>query len=213
MKIAGSILNISDKSKLIDFSNSGIDFIHVDVMDNKFVLNHSLSYEEYSLLLKDANLPLDVHLMVSDIYKYIDEFVNLNPLMITFHYEATSNIIEVINYIKSFNIKVGLSIKPSTEVKEIEKYLSFVDLVLLMSVDPGKGGQTFMENTLLKLEQLKKYDEKFIVSVDGGINENNIQKLKNYKADIVVVGSYITSSNNYQKQVLKLKGLIWKKSL
>jgi len=208
MKIAGSILNISDKSKLIDFSNSGIDFIHVDVMDNKFVLNHSLSYEEYSLLLKDANLPLDVHLMVSDIYKYIDEFVNLNPLMITFHYEATSNIIEVINYIKSFNIKVGLSIKPSTEVKEIEKYLSFVDLVLLMSVDPGKGGQTFMENTLLKLEQLKKYDEKFIVSVDGGINENNIQKLKNYKADIVVVGSYITSSNNYQKQVLKLKGLI-----
>lgn len=208
MKIAGSILNINDKSKLKDFSNSGIDLIHVDVMDNKFVLNNSLGYEEYSLLLKDANLPLDVHLMVSDIYKYIDEFVNLNPLMITFHYEATSNIIEVINYIKSFNIKVGLSIKPSTEVKEIEKYLSFVDLVLLMSVEPGKGGQTFMENTLLKLEQLKKYDEKFIISVDGGINEKNIQKLKNYKADVVVVGSYITSSDNYQKQVLKLKGLI-----
>lgn len=205
MKIAGSILNIKEKSKLIELVNSGIDLIHIDVMDNVFVKNSSLNYNEYSKLLQEINLPLDVHLMVSDIYKYIDEYINLDPYIITFHYEATQNVLEVIEYIKRFNIKVGLSIKPSTEVKEIEQYLSLVDLVLVMSVEPGMGGQKFMDSTLSKIEELQKYDKNFIIEVDGGINQNNI---KNIEADIVVVGSYITDSHNFKNQVQKLKELL-----
>ena len=208
MKIAASYLSIKDnleeKIKVLD--NTTIDYIHVDVMDGEFVPNKTLDFNSLESILNNTNKPLDVHLMVNDIKSYIDDYSKLKPIFITFHLEATNNLNEMINYIKNLGIKVGLSIKPNTPIESIIPYLKDIDLVLIMSVEPGMGGQQFITNSIDRINYLKEYRSinnlDYVIEVDGGINDETI-KLVN--SDISVVGSFITKSDNYQEQVNKLK--------
>ena len=175
-------------------------------MDGIFVENKTMNFEDYKNALRYSVKPLDVHLMVSDVKKYIDEYSKLEPEYITFHYEAVSDVRSVINYIKEKNIKVGMSIKPSTDVSEIIDYLQYLDLVLVMSVEPGRGGQTFIENSKNKIDQLNELRDKlnlgYQIEVDGGINDSTILDAKN--ADIYVAGSFITKGD-YEEQINKLR--------
>lgn len=196
--ISISILNIKDDyDKIKQIDSLGTDYIHMDIMDGEFVSN------KVDIDIDTPKTKRDVHLMVYDVYKYIDEYIKYEPEYITFHYEINEDIMNVINYIKSKNIKVGLSIKPNTEVKEIEEYLKYLDLVLVMSVEPGRGGQAFMMDSVDKINELKRlrdlnnYDYK--IEVDGGINNETSILCNN--ADILVVGSYITMSDNYEESL------------
>ena len=208
MKLSASILNIKEpkREEVEKLSRLDVDYIHVDVMDGIFVDNRTYSYEEFKNILSLSNKPFDVHLMVSDVKKNIDLYSNLNPSFITFHYEAISEVGSVISYLKSLNIKVGLSIKPATDVSEIVDYLPYVDLVLVMSVEPGKGGQEFMENSVNKIEQLYQIRENqgysYLIEVDGGINPDTIKKCS--KVEIAVAGNYITS-REYNEAIENLK--------
>lgn len=201
-----SILQVKNKEQLTKLDKLDFDFLHVDVMDNKFVTNITRDYEEIKNLLKNSKHPFDVHLMTYDLIDHIDNYKNLNPDYITFHIEATKNPILIIDHIKKNNIKVGISLKPDTDIKKIKPYLSVIDLVLVMSVEPGYGGQEFIDVTD-KIEELKKlrdeYNYNYLIEVDGGIN-NRTAKLVN-DADIVVVGSYITSSDNYKTAIDRIK--------
>jgi len=209
MKISASFLSIKEdlKNNIKKLDNTNIDYLHLDIMDNIFVPNITWSFNEINELLENTNKPKDVHLMVKDVIKYIDDYSKLNPEFITFHLEAVDNVLEVINYIKSKNIKVGISIKPNNNVENLKEYLPLVDLVLIMSVEPGFGGQTFIENSLNKIEELYNIRENnnynYLIEVDGGINSDNIKKLN--KCDIAVVGSYITNKSDYNEAINSLK--------
>ena len=200
MKISASFLTIDNIDNVNKLVACDIDYLHLDIMDGVFVDNKN---EVVSVTNKK---PLDIHLMVSDVYKYIDTYKKLNPLFITFHYEAVTDVLEAINYIKKFNIKVGLSIKPTTKVEEIIPYLPYLDLVLVMSVEPGYGGQSFIMDTVDKIKKLKELKGNYLIEVDGGINDNTINLVSD--ADIVVVGSYITSGD-YSERIKKLKEKIY----
>ena len=206
MMISTSILSIKDniKDNVLKLNNTNITYIHLDIMDGLFVPNKTWEYNELKDILSDNTKPLDVHLMVSDVIKYIDEYCNLNPEYITFHLEAVNNVKEVIDYIHSKNIKVGISIKPNTNIDNLIPYLNDIDMVLLMSVEPGMGGQSFIDSSYERLNKLNELKNKynFLIEIDGGINENNITNLNG--VDIAVVGSYITSNENYQEQIDKL---------
>lgn len=206
MKISASFLSIKDsiKDNIKKLDNTSIDYLHLDIMDGKFVPNETWNITEIKDLLKEHTKPLDVHLMVDNVYNYIDKFAKLNPEFITFHYEAVTDPYLVVDYIKSYNIKAGISINPETDVTVLDDLLDYVDLVLIMSVTPGNGGQKFIESTINKVNYLKmkKKCYKYVIEVDGGINDKNIKDLK---CDIAVVGSFITNSNNYQEQLDKLK--------
>lgn len=201
MKIAVSILNVKDDvSKIEQVEKSSADYIHLDIMDGEFVSNKvDMNY--------NYNKSLDIHFMVYDVMTYIDKYKHLNPEYITFHYEAVNNHIEIIDYIKSLGIKVGLSISPDTSVDEIIPYLKFVDLVLVMSVVPGKGGQTFIPNSIDKINYLYDLREKnsydYKIEVDGGINKDTLKFVN--KVDIAVIGSYITNSLNYEEIIKEIK--------
>ena len=200
MKISASFLTIDNIDNVNKLVNCDIDYLHLDIMDGIFVNNKN------EVLDVPHIKPLDIHLMVSDVYKYIDKYKTLNPLYITFHYETGADILSVINYIKKFNIKVGLSIKPSTKVEEIIPYLPYLDLVLVMSVEPGQGGQSFIMNTVDKIKKLKELKGNYLIEVDGGINDNTINLVND--ADIIVVGSYITSGD-YEERIRNLKEKIY----
>ena len=208
MKIAASFLDIKEpkKEELTKLDSLDIDYLHLDVMDGIFVENKTYTYEEFYNITRLTTKPKDIHLMVSDVKKYIDEFSKMNPEFLTFHYEAVSEVSSVINYIKELGIGVGMSIKPTTDVSEIIEYLPYLDLVLVMSVDPGKGGQSFIEDSVRKINQLYDAREKmgyyYLIEVVGGINETTISKC--YKADMCVVGSFITK-HNYEEALRKLR--------
>ena len=205
--ISVSILGIKDEIKnnvhLLD--KQDIDYMHIDIMDGKFVSNKTWNIDEISDILDNTKVKKDVHLMVKDVKKYVDDFISLKPCYITFHYEAINNVLDMIKYIKSLNIKVGLSIKPNTKVEEIIPYLSYLDLVLVMSVEPGLGGQKFIENSVYKINELYKlrnnYHYHYVIEVDGGINDVTSKLCKG--ADILVVGSFITNGN-YEEQIRKI---------
>ena len=208
MKIAASFLDIKEpKIDELNYLDSlDIDYIHLDVMDGIFVENKTYTFEEFYDITRYTTKPKDVHLMVSDVKTNIDEFAKMNPTFITFHYEAVSEVSSVINYIKELGIKVGMSIKPATEVSEIIDYLDYLDLILVMSVEPGRGGQSFIEESVKKIEQLYNLREEnnynYYIEVDGGINNETIKKCN--KADICVVGSYITKQD-YEEALRKLR--------
>lgn len=209
--ISASILDIKEPKdkEILNLSKLDVELIHVDVMDGIFVENSTINFKEYKEILKYSYKPFDVHLMVSDVKKYIDEYSQLDPEYITFHFEAVSDVRSIINYIKSFGIKVGMSIKPSTTIEEIQDYLKYLDLVLVMSVEPGKGGQKFIPNSSKKINDLKyikdNNDYNYLIEVDGGINDETIGECSN--ADIFVVGSFITK-NNYEESIEKLRKII-----
>lgn len=193
--ISISILSIKeDINKIKEIDKLGADYIHYDIMDNEFVPNLS-DLSELPLL----NTKKDVHLMVYDIKKYIDIYKEIKPEFITFHVEATDNIQYYIDYIKSLNIKVGLSINPDTSIELLNPYLDQLDLILIMSVQPGFGGQKFIENSKEKLDALKVIRDinnyNYVIEVDGGVNIDTKEYCNS--ADILVVGSYITTSDDY----------------
>lgn len=199
MKLALSVLQIKDEEKLKSIKNLDVDYIHLDIMDGIFVPNKT---DDISDIIKTLDKPIDVHLMVSDIISYINKYALLNPEFITFHVEAVDNPLEIINYIKSKNIKVGISIKPNTSIDKIKDYLDLVDLVLVMTVEPGYGGQKYLDSVTYKINELKSYNGKFKIEVDGGINDETIKNVS--LCDIVVVGSYITNGD-YETQIKKIK--------
>lgn len=207
--ISTSILSIKDnlEDNIKKLDNTSTDFIHVDIMDGVFVNNNSVSYDVYKNLLSNNSKSLDVHLMVSNVKKYVDDYKNLKPKIITFHYEAINEQLEMIEYIKSLGIKVGMAIKPSTAVSEIVNLLPYLDLVLVMSVEPGYGGQEFIYDSLNKINELftlrSDFNYKYLIEVDGGVNDITAKLCIN--ADIIVVGSFITDNDNYEEYIKKIK--------
>jgi len=208
MKVSTSILSADNLKETIDnLNNTSTDYIHLDIMDGVFVENTTWTSDELRGVLINNTKPLDVHLMVRDVKSYVDSFATLNPECITFHYEAIDDIDEMINYIKSLGIKVGISIKPNTKIEEIYNYLPKIDLVLVMSVNPGMGGQEFILGTQMKVNGLKEYklnnNLDYLISVDGGINGDTIKLIRS--ADIAVSGSFIIK-NNYEEAINTLRG-------
>ena len=208
MKISTSILNSDNRIETIKkLNNTNTSFIHIDVMDGKFVNNIQFNnIEEIEKIDVISKHPLDIHLMVKKPIEYIERFNNLDIEYITIHLEINEDIKPIIELIKSHGYKVGISIKPSTSIEELLPYMSDIDLVLIMSVEPGHGGQRFIPKTTEKAEQLfniiKEKQYKVKIEIDGGINEKTISLLDNI--DIAVVGSYIIHSNNYNKSIDEL---------
>lgn len=217
MEVSASILSVKKENCIQTFYNletSGINYFHIDVMDGDFVENNTTKimteYTEY--LNTITNIPLDVHLMVKDVMAYVKSYLIFEPRSITMHYEAAKSekeLLEWIQYIKEQNCKVGVSIKPNTSIENIFEFLPYIHTVLVMTVEPGKGGQKIIPETIEKIKKLKKYLQENHLEVeieaDGGINENNVKELKEAGCDIVVAGTSIVSSNNYKETVKKLK--------
>ena len=171
-----------------------------------------MMYDYASTIKQISNIPLDVHLMVEDVKENIDRYIPLEPYLITFHYEACKDDEEVeylINYIKEAGIKPSISIKPNTEVKKIKRFIPLVNMVLIMTVEPGKGGQTLIPRCLDKAKEIKEYIEQnnldAFVEVDGGVNNKTINDVKNAKVDIAVAGSAIINAEDFKKAINQLK--------
>lgn len=207
MKIAVSSLGIKSNSDMLKVNDLNCDYLHLDIMDGKFVNNKTEDYEIIVKRLEGLNKKIDIHLMVNDIKKYVDIYKCLKPSYVTFHYEAGNDIEKMIDYIHSLNVKVGISINPNTEINNIKRYLNLVDLVLIMSVEPGKGGQIFINKTVDKIRKLKELkvnnNYHYIIEVDGGINDETAHLCAD--ADMLVIGSFITNYNNYSEQLEKIK--------
>lgn len=207
MKVSVSILkekdNCVDAIKKVD--NSICNYLHLDIMDCTFTESSSFDIETLKNINELTNKKLDVHLMSTNLDKLIDEYSILNPEFITFHVEV-KNTIKYINKIKNKGIKVGLALNPDTDIEKIYPYLELVDLILVMSVTPGKGGQEFMTSTICKMQELKEIQPNYnyLIEVDGGINDKTINYVKDY-VDIVVSGSFITDSDNYDEKINCLK--------
>ena len=197
MKVSVSILSNSIKPVDIvkKLDNTKADYIHIDIMDGKFVENKTWTVSEIKKITSCSKLPLDVHLMVENPSKYIEEFALLNTNYIAFNYEAVKDIDKMINEIKKYGLKVGIAINPETSEEVVFPYLSRIDEVLIMSVHPGKSGQSFIESTLDKIERLKneilRQNVKTIISVDGGINEETGKLCLQKGIDMLVSASYI----------------------
>ena len=217
IEVSTSVLSVEKEKSMKTFYNleaSKTDYFHIDVMDGKFVENNTSEIMlEYAENIKQiSNLPLDVHLMVENVDDYLEQYIPLKPSFITFHYEAFEDktyLIQAINKIKNNGIKCGISIKPNTNVEEIYEYLPYIHLVLIMTVEPGKGGQKLIPDTIEKIVKLKKYITEnnidIYIEADGGINLETIQQLKAAGIDIAVVGNAIIKSENYAETISKLK--------
>lgn len=206
MKIAASILDCKDRiNSVIELNRTNISYVHIDVMDGKFVPSvHFDNIGEIRGINLVSKYPMDVHLMMDNPIEYIKELGNMNIEFITIHLEIDKDKKEIFKSIKDLGYKVGLSIKPNTNVKDIEPYLDDIDMVLVMSVEPGLGGQSFIESTVDRIKELKELigSRNILIEVDGGINSETITKLED--VDIAVVGSYIMKSDNYYRRVQEL---------
>ena len=203
MKLSVSILASKDRKESINkINNTNTNYLHIDVMDGIFVENTSFPIEEIKQSSLISNKPLDVHLMVTNPIDYINHLNLDNIEYIAFHIELKDNIKEIINHIKSINKKVGISINPNTNINELLPYINDIDMILIMSVVPGKGGQKFMPEVLTKIDIIKQHNKNITIEKDGVINEDTIKLL--HDIDIVVVGSFITNYDNYQEQIDKL---------
>ena len=203
IKISPSILS-ADFSKLGEeiaaLEKAGADYIHIDVMDGHFVPNITIGPEVIKRLRPVTKLPFDVHLMIAPVNNFIKDFADAGADIITFHPEATENISKTISLIKKLEKKVGVSLKPKSQLNLIENHLSEIDLILIMSVEPGFGGQKFMPEVLSKMKKLRNLvNEKKLnvdIEIDGGINFDNSKKAKEYGANILVSGSTVFKEHN-----------------
>ena len=217
MYVSTSILSVEEENAVKTFYNleeAKTDYFHIDVMDGKFVENNTnekmLNY--CNIIKQISNLPLDIHFMVNDVKQYVEEYIKFAPDIMTFHYESCTTdeeVLEIIELIKSNGIKPGLTLKPSTSVEKIYKFLPYLHLILVMTVEPGKGGQALIPETLEKVKQIKQYIEEnnldTYIEADGGINLNTIENVKNAGVDISVAGNAIIRSENYKDTIEKLK--------
>lgn len=205
-KISVSFLsskNIIDD--LIDLDSTDADFIHVDEMDGKFVKSKNTPFRVLDRLSYILKKRLDVHLMVKKPLKLIEKYINLNTEYITLHVELEEELFKYFDIIKSYGIKCGVAINPDTNIEKLKPYLDYVDLILIMSVNPGYGGQAFIEETTNRIKEVKKLigKRKILVSVDGGINEKTKDKVND--SNILVSGSFVINNSNYQEQIDKLR--------
>lgn len=212
MKVGISFLTIKEdlETTLSKIDESSADYIHVDMMDGIFVPDANYTVSDIKKMFKNINKKLDVHMMMCSPNKYVKEFAKMsNVEYLTLHYESHRRPIDVINMIRHTPLKVGIAINPETKVSHIVPLLNHIDQVLVMSVKPGKGGQKFMDEILYKIETLKDIREEngyhYIISVDGGINAETAKLVKDAGADMVVAGSYVCLSDNYEEKINTLR--------
>ena len=198
VKIAPSILAadlLDIKNEVINVDDAGAEFIHIDVMDGHFVPNLSFGYNMVKTLRPITNKILDVHLMISPVEPFIKEFINAGSDIISFHPEADKNTKEIISTIKKSNCKVGIAVHPNIKIEEIKEFLNDVDLVIIMTVIPGFGGQKFLEDQVQKISELKEIrkniNANYEIEIDGGINYQTSKICIDKGADILVAGSYV----------------------
>ena len=217
VEISTSILNVKkgEESKtFFALEKAKTDYFHIDVMDGKFVEKNTYDkmFKYASYIKRISNLPLDIHLMVENVEEATEDYLALEPNSITFHYEACKNkeeVMNLINYIKEKGRRVGISVKPETDVKEILEFLPYVHVVLVMTVEPGKGGQELISSTIEKIKELNSYREEhkldYEIEADGGIKVENSKKIIDAGADILVAGTAIINSKDYAETIKKLK--------
>lgn len=203
--VSVSILGSSDKLEAVRLLNgTSCDFIHIDVMDGEFVTNKAFSMSLVRKINRITEKRMDVHLMVRDVEMYVKRLRGMNIGYVTFHIEAVRDmdIGEIIGCIRDMGYGVGVSIKPETDVSVLRGIIDIVDMVLVMSVEPGKGGQEFMIESVARIKEIRKMRRDVIISVDGGINDMTSFLVD---TDMVVVGSYITSSSDYEERIERVR--------
>ena len=217
VEVSTSILSVNKEDSVKTFYNletAKTDYFHIDVMDGEFVNNYTVEImQEYTSQIKQiSNIPLDVHLMVKDIKPFIDSYIPYEVNQITFHIEACKDkeeIFNIIKYIKENNIRLGIAIKPNTDIKEIYEYLPYIHTVLIMTVEPGFGGQKLIPETIEKVRKLKEYivnnNLEMDIEVDGGINLDNVKLLKEAGAEIIVAGTSVINSDNFKNTIELIK--------
>ena len=217
VEISASILDVKEEESAKTFYNLEVaktDYFHIDVMDGKFVEKNTVDkMNKYTNILKQITiLPLDVHLMVEDVETYVKLYSAIEPNIITFHLEACKDkeeVHKIIKLIRENNCKVGIAIKPTTDIKDIYEFLPYINTVLVMTVEPGKGGQSLISETLRKIKILKEYLNQnnldTYIEADGGINIETKEEVKDAGVDIAVVGNGILKTENYEETIKKLK--------
>lgn len=210
MKVSASFLSSKNIPRDLEKLNeTDVDYIHVDIMDGKFVPNKTMPFREMRNIYKFTSKRLDVHLMVKNPEDYIPLYAELNTEYITFHVEIDTDILKCLELIKSYSIKAGLAIKPDTRISELVPYLPYLDMILVMSVEPGMGGQEFILESEKRIEEvrvlLNEYNIPAVINVDGGIDDKTKGICKKAGSDIVTSGSYIIKKDNFQEQITSLR--------
>ena len=216
MKLIAPSMLASDfgklKEEILMVNNSKADWFHIDVMDGVFVPNISFGTPILNVLKKCAKKPLDVHLMIVNPDNYLEKFAELGSSVLTVHVEACTHLHRTVQKIKSLKMKAGVAINPHTPVSSLESIIDEIDLVCVMSVNPGFGGQSFIENTYQKVDDLKslinKKNSKALIEIDGGVTSENAKKLVEKGADVLVAGSFVFKSDNPTETISTLSNLI-----
>lgn len=205
--LSANFLRLEEEVKAV--SEAGADLLHIDVMDGHFVPNLTFGPCVLEKISSVSSVPLDVHLMVKEVPKFVELFLPLKPKFLSFHIEAEAHPIRLCEYLKMHNIHPAITLNPHTPISSLEHLIEFVDMVLLMSVNPGFGGQKFLPLVCEKIRELRNLIEqknaKVFIEVDGGINGLNAADLEEAGADILVAGNYIFSSNDYKSAIKSLK--------
>lgn len=204
--LSSDFANLGRDIRMIE--KAGADWVHIDVMDGHFVPNISIGIPVVKSIRKVTKLPFDVHLMIENPKKYIKAFADAGADIITFHFEAVErkDVVAIADYIKSLGLKAGISIKPKTNVEEIIEYIGYFDLILIMTVEPGFGGQQFIPECAQKISILRQFaDEKLVIQVDGGINSQTARVCTRLGANSLVAGNYIFNAENIEDAIKSLR--------